>query len=159
MGIMNKAAFLTLIFCCQFAFAECPYQSQVKYLWDKMSYERKISSNKGFLPENVKEFLISSAQETKSGERVLLAFYPTECGFDYLSKETHQFVDMQEFFDAVQETGFKIIFCYPQRHFAQFQDEQQIKEYIQNTFRTALSKENPPTHFPSKIILAELQKK
>ena len=150
---------LSLIFCCNLAFANCSYKSQVEYIWNKVSHERKIDTPAGYLPQNMTEFLTSSAAVMEEGDRLLLAFYPTECGFDYLVKETDQFTDMQEFFTLVQELDFKIIFCCPQRHLAQFENQEQIQAFVQKSFQTDLNREDPPLRFPTKIVLAELVKK
>jgi len=156
---MNKSALLSLIFCCNIAFANCSYQSHVEYLWNKVSHERQIDSTAGFLPQDVKEFLTSSASVMEEGDRLLLAFYPTECGFDSLVSNKDRFTDLKEFYPLVHELGFKVIFCMPQHHLAQFEEAEQIKDFVCNTFHSDLSEEDPPLRFPTKIVLAELQKK
>lgn len=156
---MNKSLLLISIFCCQIAFANCPYQSQMKFLWEKLSYERKIDSKKGYLPANIKEFLHSTRQHAKKGERVLIAFYPKECGFDHLATETSRFVELGDFIQEVDKAGFKIIYCLPRRHLACFEGKEQIDLFLKNTFATHLNRENPPTKFFSKLVIAELEKK
>lgn len=156
---MNKAALLISIFCCQIAFANCPYQSQMKFLWEKLSHERKIDSKNGYLPSNIKEFLHTSRLQTKAGERLLIAFYPKECGFDYLAEETSRFIDIGDFLQEADRNGFKIIYCLPKRHLVEFQDKDQVIAFLNHTFSTRLIRENPPTKFFSKLVIAELEKK
>jgi hypothetical protein len=155
---MNKSILLSIIFCCNLAFAKCPYQSQVEYMWEKIVYARQIEPCGGYLPENVKEFLTSSACQMTRGESLLLAFYPTDCGFDYFVDNTDRFFDVKEFFTLVKELDLKIIFCCPQRHLAEFQSQEEIKKFIADTFCANLNREEVPLRFPTKIILAEIQK-
>ncbi|MDN3506190.1 MAG: hypothetical protein P0S96_03070 [Simkaniaceae bacterium] len=154
---MNKLFLLSLIFSCNLAFANCSYSSQLKYLWDKACYE-KSAATKEFLPQNLEEFLTSSAEKLKEGDKLILAFYPTQCGFDTIAEETHAFTEMQEFYSMVTELGYKVVYCAPERHFAEFESHEELESFMQTTFSTHLDREETPLRVPTKIIFVELQK-
>ena len=154
---MNKSIFITLILACNLAFANSLYQSKIEYLWNKFSYERQIDTPEGFLPLSVTELLETKAEEMEAGERLLLAFYPTGSGFDYLSDGS--FTDMEEFFPYVRELGFKIHFCCPQKHIAEFKDENELKSFSKDVLSVEITREEAPLCFPTKLVIAELIKK
>lgn len=154
---MNKSIFITLVFCCNLAFANSLYQSKIEYLWNKFSYERQIDTPEGFLPLNVKEFLEKKANELEPGDKLLLAFYPTGSGFDYLSGST--FTEMEEFLPYVSELGFKIHFCCPQKHVAEFKDLKELEAFSEEILNIEITREDAPLRFPTKLVIAELIKK
>jgi|GEM_PF-2604967 len=156
---MNKLVLLSIVLSCNLAFAKCSYKSQIEYLWSQATYQKQNASPDGFLPQDVKEFLAVSAETMQEGDRLILAFYPTQCGFDTIAEGTHAFMEMQEFYSMATELGYKIIYCAPERHFAEFQSHEELEAFMQNTFSTRLDREETPLRVPTKIIFAELQKK
>jgi len=154
---MNKSIFITLVLCCNLAFANSLYQSKIEYLWNKFSYERQIDTPEGFLPLNVKEFLETKSRELEAGERLLLAFYPTGSGFDYLSDGS--FTEMDEFLLYIKELGFKIHFCCPQKHIAEFKELKELETFSRDVLNVEIIREDAPLRFPTKLVIAELIKK
>lgn len=141
---MKRIIHILLIFYSTFAFAEAP----LKELWDKISYERGIEGERGFLCRDVKAFF------EKAGEKELIFFYPKGCGFDHLT--SGEFLELEEFFELAEAYGYEITYCSSQRYLVSFEDRDEMEEFVRDTFGTELKEGDVPLYFPSKIIIAEL---
>lgn len=141
---MKRIINILLIFYSTLGFAETP----LRELWDKISYERGIAGEKGFLCQDVKSFF-----ET-SGEKELIFFYPKGCGFDHLTNGT--FIELEEFFELAEAHGYEITYCSSQRYLVSFEDREQMEEFVKKIFGTELIEGDVPLYFPSKFIIAEI---
>ena len=141
---------LALIFCFNVVFATTPYEGVLRELWDKISYERQIDDDRGFLCQDIKGLL-----ET-TDERALIFFFPQKCGFDRLTNKN--FIELEEFFDLAQSYGFEISYCSSQRHLVSFKDREEMAEFVRDLFGAELVEGEIPLYFPSKIIIAEVVK-
>lgn len=143
---MERIIAIMLIFYSTIAFAEIP----LKELWDKISYERGMEGERGFLCQDVKAFF----EET--GGKELLFFYPKGCGFDHLTNGT--FIELEEFFELAETYGYEITYCSSQRYLVSFEDRDEIEEFVREVFGAELIEGDVPLYFPSKFIIAELIK-
>jgi hypothetical protein len=140
---------LIIIFYCNIIFATTPYEGMLKELWDKVSYEAGIDDERGFLAQDIQEFL-----ENTEG-KALLFFFPKKCGFDFLTNK--KFIELEDFFDLAQEHGFEISYCSSQRHLVSFKDREEMEEFVRDVFGTELIEGEIPLYFPSKIMITILE--
>ncbi|NGX37590.1 MAG: hypothetical protein K1000chlam2_00746 [Chlamydiae bacterium] len=148
-----KKALLSLIFCCNLAFAACPYEDQLNYFWEDVVHKRQAAKSV-FLPKDIKTLLEESAKEMKGGEHLLLGFFPQDCGFDQYT--CGDFIDMREFSQTIEALQFEVFFCLPQRHLVRFKHPAEMQAFIKKMFNTNIPLEEVPLQFPTKFFIVEL---
>ncbi len=149
---MKRIIAILTIFYCGVMSAQAPYQCMLKELWDKVSIEKEIATEQGFLSQDIKTFFEDAP------ERALIFFFPKGCGFDRLVCDEEQFIDLEEFFELAESYGYSVPYCNSQRHLVSFESREEMAEFVCDVFGSELIEEEVPLFFPSRLIIAELSK-
>jgi len=153
---MNKLLLASLIFTCSLGFGQGTYESRLESFWKDVCFKRKVDCTRGFLPRDIKNFIEESASQMNQGEKVIITFYPKNCGWDRVLDQMDGLIDAMEFRQLSEENGFKINFCLPQRHLVYFENLSDLESYAEEQFGQSLK--SPHLKFPARMIIAELEK-
>ncbi|MBS0628926.1 MAG: hypothetical protein JSS30_01730 [Verrucomicrobia bacterium] len=139
-----------LIFYCGTASGATTWQEVLKEFWQEFSNARQITTEQGFLCQDLKTFFEESPNEA------ILLFFPKECGFDRITKA--QFLDLEEFFALAESYGYEVTYCSFVRYLASFKTREEMGEFVKEVFGAELKEEDLPLYFPIKLVVAELLK-
>ncbi len=153
---MKNSLLVSLILVCSTVFATTSYEERMVHLWEGIVVKCEAKNRGGFLPEDMQFFLETTAEELQPGDTILVSFYPNRSGFDQIVEDPSAFLKLKDFFTLVEEAGFQVESCQPQRHFAFFETLEQMQEFVWKRFGTVLKGEDIPLKIPTKIVLAKL---
>lgn len=155
---MNKLFTAFLLLFIPFSAVHSNYYEYIDGIREELVLKKNINMGEGYFPHDCENFIREQAPAMMVGERLYLAFYPKQCGFDSLCEDASAFVDTKKFFSLVKQEGFKVISFAPHRHLASFENLEELNDFTLQFFQTPLKENVSITRFLTKVMVVELEK-